>query len=140
MTDSNEPCAAYDVDGQPVIVHGGSNLDAEGQEHLATIVRATRRRFGTDALKRLLAQIERHDTNYVIRYPLVVRALGIAAELGYIVGIALDPAEPKWPVVYIELPTGQVSWHMPAYGGEYDGHTTPEKYQRIRDFIASEAS
>ncbi|MEA5366068.1 hypothetical protein VA596_41530 [Amycolatopsis sp., V23-08] len=134
----DDTCRGYDVDGEPVIAHGGGQLDAEGQEHLATIVRATRRRFGIDALKRLLAEVERHDTNYVIRYPLVVRALGIAAELGYVVGIALDPAEPAWPVVYIELPAGQVSWHMPAYGGEYDGHTTPEKYQRIRDFIARE--
>ncbi|HZX67889.1 MAG TPA: hypothetical protein VFE70_03340, partial [Candidatus Elarobacter sp.] len=46
-------------------------------------------------------------------------------------------------VLYIELPTGQVSWHfndagatdfldgIPRYLGTYDGHTTPEKCRRI---------
>ena len=44
--------------------------------------------------------------------------------------------------VYIGLPTGQVSWHyhdshaylfahLPPYDGEYDGHTTEEKYERV---------
>lgn len=44
--------------------------------------------------------------------------------------------------VYIDLPTGQVSWHyhdsqahlfadLPPYKGEWDGHDTPEKYRRI---------
>jgi hypothetical protein len=44
--------------------------------------------------------------------------------------------------VYIDLPTGQVSWHyhdsqadlfeeLPAYNGQWDGHDTPEKYRRL---------
>lgn len=44
--------------------------------------------------------------------------------------------------IYIELPTGQVSWHihdremeqfshLPRYYGEWDGHDTPEKYRRV---------
>lgn len=44
--------------------------------------------------------------------------------------------------VYIDLPTGQASWHyhdsqahlfahLPAYSGEWDGHTTEQKYERI---------
>ena len=44
--------------------------------------------------------------------------------------------------VYIDLPTGQVSWHyhdshtylfagLPPYEGKYDGHTTEEKYERV---------
>lgn len=44
--------------------------------------------------------------------------------------------------VYIDLPTGQVSWHfhdsqaslfdgLPPYAGEWDGHDTPEKYRRV---------
>jgi len=43
--------------------------------------------------------------------------------------------------VYIDLPTGQVSWHfhdsqlslfldLPKYDGTWDGHDTPEKYRR----------
>lgn len=51
--------------------------------------------------------------------------------------------EPEWHnCVYIDLPTGQVSWHfhdndvnlfagLPPYEGEWDGHTTPEKYARL---------
>lgn len=44
--------------------------------------------------------------------------------------------------VYIDLPTGQASWHyhdsqaylfdgLPPYTGEWDGHTTEEKYLRV---------
>ena len=44
--------------------------------------------------------------------------------------------------VYIDLPNGQASWHyhdreahlfayLPLYQGEWDGHTTEEKYERI---------
>lgn len=44
--------------------------------------------------------------------------------------------------VYIDLPTGQVSWHyhdsqahlfadLPPYAGKWDGHDTPEKYRRL---------
>lgn len=44
--------------------------------------------------------------------------------------------------VYIDLPTGQASWHyhdsqahlfshLPPYQGEWDGHTTDVKYERV---------
>lgn len=46
--------------------------------------------------------------------------------------------------VYIDLPTGQVSWHyhdgqahlfaaLPPYAGEWDGHSTEEKYRRLAE-------
>lgn len=46
--------------------------------------------------------------------------------------------------VYIDLPTGQVSWHyhdshaplfadLPPYAGKWDGHTTEQKYQRLAE-------
>jgi hypothetical protein len=136
---TDETCRIYDIDDEPVVVHGGSELLPVEVQHLGALARTVRTRFTRDALKRTLTAIEQHDTNHVIRYGLVLDALAYAGHLGYVVGIALDPAEPAWPVVYIDLPTGQVSWHMPAYGGEYDGHTTPEKYQRIRDYLAQEA-
>lgn len=49
----------------------------------------------------------------------------------------------EWPVVFVELPSGQVSWHIPSeefhkffpsmnkYDGEWDGHTPEEKYRRV---------
>ena len=51
--------------------------------------------------------------------------------------------DPEWyGCVYIDLPTGQVSWHfhdddarlfshLGPYNGEWDGHDTPEKYRRL---------
>jgi hypothetical protein len=50
--------------------------------------------------------------------------------------------------VYIDLPTGQVSWHfhdsqahlfagLPPYTGNWDGHDTPEKYRRLALLAAS---
>jgi len=49
--------------------------------------------------------------------------------------------------VYIDLPTGQVSWHfhdsqaylfkdLPPYAGAWDGHDTPEKYRRVNALAA----
>jgi|GEM_PF-2435163 len=55
--------------------------------------------------------------------------------------------EPDWPVIYIDTPTGQLSWHLavadldlfdhvtrvPASDprARWDGHTTAEKYDRL---------
>ena len=56
--------------------------------------------------------------------------------------------EPEWHgCVYIDFPTGQVSWHyhdrdahlfahLPAYVKGWDGHTTDEKYERLAAFVA----
>jgi len=56
---------------------------------------------------------------------------------------AIDGWSEDWHgCVYIDLPTGQASWHyhdsqaylfadLPAYKGKWDGHTTEEKYARI---------
>jgi hypothetical protein len=92
------------------------------------IMSADRRLIG------LLLLIEQNDTEYDARYTLVYQALARATELGIPAGIAIDPNEPEWPVVYIALPTGQVSWHMPKWAEPYDGHTTPEKYDRIHAY------
>lgn len=56
---------------------------------------------------------------------------------------AIEGWDPEWHgCVYIDLPTGQVSWHfhdsqsylfgdLPPYQGKWDGHDTPEKYKRL---------
>lgn len=65
-----------------------------------------------------------------------------------------DPAEPDWPVIYIIGPTGQMSWHLhrsdlplfphvptvPADNprAQWDGHSTPEKYQRLANLTEYE--
>lgn len=58
-----------------------------------------------------------------------------------------DPTDAGWDpgwrtIVFIEGPTGQLSWHLhdsdvPLFDGlprgpnSWDGHTTPEKYERV---------
>lgn len=65
--------------------------------------------------------------------------------VGANVGWLLDSQEgPDWPVVVIDTPMGQVSWHvqradlpdwMEPYPGEWDGHTTEEKYARLAAMV-----
>src|SRR5258708_24529163 len=62
---------------------------------------------------------------------------------------AIPGWDPEWGgCVYIDLPTGQASFHyhdrdahlfegLPLYKGEWDGHTTEEKYARMASFKAS---
>lgn len=54
-----------------------------------------------------------------------------------------DPAEPDWPVLHVELPTGQACWHISEDDLDlfthvrtdrftaWDGHSTEEKYRRL---------
>ena len=57
-------------------------------------------------------------------------------------GVAPDVTTPDWLIIYIDLPTGQASWHVPVaekdlfagipeYTKPWDGHTMAEKYRRI---------
>lgn len=63
---------------------------------------------------------------------------------GWRVGLAAPhDAEPGWSTaVFIDLPTGQASWHipdaelhffdgLPSYPNKWDGHSTEEKYARV---------
>lgn len=81
---------------------------------------------------------------YADRNRLAQLAAALAERLGYRVGITVDPDEPEWPVLLIDLPTGQVSWHLSPsdawpvwdmYEGDWDGHTTEHKAGRIRAFV-----
>jgi hypothetical protein len=78
--------------------------------------------------------MEKHE-NYDARNVGVMRAMELARRIGYPTGIGYDQAGTDWPIIFIELPTGQVSWHVPAYAGEWDGHTTPQKYERTELYI-----
>ncbi|MHA1168738.1 MAG: hypothetical protein ACTSRU_13000 [Candidatus Hodarchaeales archaeon] len=89
-------------------------------------------------LKETLKEIQDNDENYEERYLLVYEALYQSLRCGYKAGVRIDPDEPEWPVVYIELPTGQISWHCIQYEADYDGHSTEEKYERIGRFCSME--
>lgn len=89
-----------------------------------------------------LAEMEaRKDAAYLERNQ-VVAALAKCFPSG-IAKTAIEGWSEDWHrCVYIDLPTGQASWHyhdsqaylfadLPPYKGTWDGHTTVEKYARI---------
>jgi len=65
-----------------------------------------------------------------------------------------DPDEPDWPVVIIEAPGGQMSWHVSPDDVHmfdhveptnrmcrgWDGHSTQEKYDRLERTLLHEKS
>lgn len=80
------------------------------------------------------------DAVYAERNAVVLAFAVAMRELGWPIGKAVDPTEPDWPVLLIETPRGQVSWHfqahdLPAWVPEHphpwDGHSTDEKYRRL---------
>lgn len=87
------------------------------------------------------------DGAYLERNQVVALAGKLLLHLGSPVGLKKTPIEgwsPEWHnCVYMELPTGQISWHFhdddaplfegfPEWEAEWDGHTTDEKYERIK--------
>lgn len=85
----------------------------------------------------VLAQIQEdtEDEYYFNRNRHVVEALYLADSLGYGTGIGFDEHEPDWPVAYIELPQGQVSWHMSKPARGWDGHSTAVKDERVQFYV-----
>ena len=110
-----------------------------------------------DALR---AEVERltsaKDGAYEERNRCVALIARMAVAMGYRAGIAKTAIEgwsEDWhSCVYIDLPTGQASWHyhdthahlfegLPQYAAPWDGHDTPEKYRRVdaaREFRSAE--
>lgn len=97
----------------------------------------------TDTLIRMLAavlrDIKENDKNYPVRKKLILKAMWLAAELDWPVGVDLNlhvsPA--GFPIVYsIKIPFyGQIAWHDAPFPERYDGHSTPTKYARIDRFV-----
>lgn len=98
----------------------------------------------------LRAEVERlretKDGAYLERNRCVALIARMALAMGLRAGLARTAIEgwsEDWHgCVYIDLPTGQCSWHfhdsqahlfdgLPTYAGKWDGHTTPEKYGRV---------
>lgn len=79
---------------------------------------------------------------YAERNAAALAFANLAVLAGWNVGCLTD--DPEWPVVLVDTPHGQVSWHVsaaelpdgfPPYPGEWDGHTTAEKNRRLHRFI-----
>jgi hypothetical protein len=95
------------------------------------------------------AAIAARNVAYEERAIVVVAIANIAMSQGLKVWFALDEKEPEWPVLFIDLPTGQCSWHftreqrrdlasnIPNGPNTWDGHTTQEKYDRLMVWAAS---
>lgn len=79
---------------------------------------------GSDGAKKKI------DSVYAERNRLAIAFARMALAAGFRAGKGVDPG--KWPVVYVETPNGQVSWHiaeseadalecLPEYPGKWDG-------------------
>lgn len=71
---------------------------------------------------------------YRRRNALILSALALAPAAGITAGLGYDPTDPRPIVAYLQLPTGQVSWHLPAHAEPFDGHDTTTKYARVAAF------
>lgn len=86
------------------------------------------------------------DEAYFDRNQLALAFARLAQARGWRVGIGVDPAEPDWPVLYVDTPEGQVSWHLkkdevevaawPAYAGKWDEHDVATKRARLARLVA----
>jgi len=94
--------------------------------------------YTPEQVKEMLTEV------YADRNRVVQLAAMLAEKLGYRVGLRVDPDEPDWPVLFLDLPTGQISWHLSPgdaypvwdlYEGEWDGHTNEDKAERIYRFV-----
>lgn len=104
-----------------------------------------------DELVTTRAEVERlrseKDGAYSERNRCVAVIAWLAVRLAYRVWLGQHPDDPSWDpewrtIVFVELPTGQVSWHIHdserhLFEGvansstkPWDGHTTAEKYER----------
>lgn len=101
--------------------------------------------------ERALLLEQAKNAAYFDRNLLALVLIRLALQHGFNAGRRTDPeGEPGWQtVLLVELPTGQVSWHvpddffgplcsiaeLPEFSGEWDGHTTAEKQARMIAFI-----
>lgn len=82
---------------------------------------------------------------YKQRTEIFALAMHLARQLKYEVGARRDKEEPDWPVLCIQLPTGQLAIHakaedvpvmeLPAFKHAYDGHSDEDKSRRIKEYL-----
>lgn len=92
-----------------------------------------------------IVEMDSEQRYYDYRNTLIMQAVVIAHAQGFKAGYKVhtpitDIIEKGWDeswgvVAYIELPTGQVSWHLESPDVEYDGHNYTDKLNRISDFV-----
>lgn len=107
-------------------------------------MRDNRRRYQKDPsygdqlrLAVILSAVRQADEvkDYELRNKGILTAMVTCLAIGYPAGVRFDPQEPEWPVVYMELPTGQISYHIPQFPEAWDNHTVEEKNARLESFV-----
>ena len=90
-------------------------------------------------LKTLIAGIQAMEDSkqYEARNLLVKAAVAVARAKGLGAGYQIDPTEPEWPVAYIKLPTGKVSWRGVFGGGRGTRTLTDEDIDAIVDALVN---
>ena len=82
------------------------------------------------------------DQAYYDRNIVIQLAAKLAIQCGIRAGIR--EGQGQWPILYIDLPTGQVSWHIPKdelidgfpeYKGKWDGHDLGTKRNRLKAYM-----
>ncbi len=82
---------------------------------------------------------------YVERDMCVAFICLLAHKLGWNVGLKQGD-DPNWPLVFVDSPLGQLSWHvkreelmffpsLSPYLADWDGHSSEEKYKRMRNLV-----
>lgn len=91
-----------------------------------------------------LGSAESVENVYAERNQAALAFAWMAADRGWRVGYTDD--DPDWPVLLVETPAGQVSWHLkrselptwvPRFPDAWDGHTTAEKDERLNRIIGA---
>lgn len=65
-------------------------------------------------IAKMAALLDQMEECHEDRNLLAMLAGRLSLGVGYPSGLGVDPDEPEWPVLFIELPNGQISYHLPA--------------------------
>jgi hypothetical protein len=129
-------------DARAVLVDCGH---LKGQDDLLAAL-ADSQALATEACSDRSRLLDEKNGAYEERNRCVALVARMALALGFKAGTARTAIEgwhESWHgCVYVQLPTGQASWHfhdsqaalfadLPAFDGAWDGHSTPEKYERV---------
>lgn len=92
--------------------------------------------------RRVPDQSNSKEEAYIDRNLVVQGFARLVIENGFLVGV--KKTDPEWPIIYVELPTGQISYHIPAkelvvdlpeFDATWDGHSLEEKRDRLKAFL-----
>lgn len=138
MNIDNQTIAAQALREADALLQIGTHPDRKSLAALLRRCAASLEAVDSEALATMKA---RKDAAYLERNQ-TVAALAAAYPSG-IAKTAIEGWHAEWHgCVYIDLPTGQASWHyhdsqahlfshLPPYNGVWDGHSTEEKYRRL---------